>query len=205
MAFVESFIPSWTIWFICSFAIATETLPLSSPSDHNKSSCLPGKNPRYENFETDLVLLDWHSPGWRRIIDTITKFEKRNSKKFCISRFGYFDAICWSKKKPNLSIIGEWTKFKNAHLNKKLRFLVVSQKHGMQSGHHAIIFCLILQERWMISIYLVKSQSHLLKKKTDKLNQPIRLQNHLIRKSTTQPSLLRQVRGKNMCLAGWVM
>ena len=72
---------------------------------------------------------------------------------------------------------------------RKLRSPVVSQKHGMQSGHHAIIFCLILQEKWMISIYLVKSQSHLLKKKTDKLNQPIRLQNHLIRKSTTQPWL----------------
>ena len=44
LAFVESFIPSKIIWFICSFAIATETLPLSSPSDHNKPSRLPGNS-----------------------------------------------------------------------------------------------------------------------------------------------------------------
>ena len=60
---------------------------------------------------------------------------------------------------------------------------MVSPKHGMQSGRHAIIFWRILQERWMTSIYLAKSQSRLLKKKVDKLTHPIRLLSQLIRKS----------------------
>ena len=144
---------------------------------------------QHQNFATELVLLDWHSLSWRRIFDTITKFEKRNSTKFCISRFGYFDAICWPKKKPNLSTIGKWFKLRNTNINKQYRFLVGSQKHGMQSGHHAITFCRILQERWMISIYLAKNQSHLLKKKMDRLNQLIRLLSHLIRESLTKLSL----------------
>ena len=53
LAIVESIIPSKIIWIVCPFAIATKTLPLSCPSDNNKSSCFPGKS-HLVTFSTEL-------------------------------------------------------------------------------------------------------------------------------------------------------